>query len=120
MGKNKFKLFHDDEEDEQIDTLTYQLNKLESELRCLKEKKECEISELKKQIDCLNGEMRDRTNIIECGTAISVAQELIDMDICGKNILGHDSSIPYYSKSELKQIAEHLLVYVNNTDDERD
>lgn len=113
-------MLQDKEDEERIKNLIDQLNALERELSCLKDMKESEISKLQKQIEILKDGTQNSQYTIECGTAISVVQDLIDMDICGKNILGHDSSMPYYSKSELKQIAEHLLVYVNNTDDERE
>lgn len=112
-------------------------NKLRDEIECkckvideyYREKNDyqCQIAEQQKHIDCLKAELEeaqvqnsDDDLIIHCGNAITVAQDLIDKSTeYTVPILGIKSENYYYSKAELKQIAEHLLVYVNNSEDDR-
>lgn len=94
-----------------------------------KEKNElqCQVKEMQSHIDCLKADLKeaqmhipDDDLIIHCGNAITVAQDLIDKSTeYTVPILGTKSESYYYSKAELKQIAEHLLVYVNNSEDDR-
>jgi len=61
-----------------------------------------------------------RMNEMYLGNPIEVAEVLIDKKAVDDKIelIGLYQNC-YYSKSELKQIAEHLLVYVNNNEDRK-
>lgn len=73
--------------------------------------------EMEKHIGCLRSDLAEaQKNAIDYGNPITVAQELIEKSAYRVNPLGQETKTYFYSKSELKQIAEHLLVYVNNTE----
>lgn len=98
-----------------------QMKQNEQEFNAYKEKMNYRIAEMQKHIDCLQEELEQpaetEENIIHCGSAITVAQDLIEMSMPNIDLFGHDHKSYYYSKSELKQIAEHLMVYVSNVED---
>ena len=87
----------------------------------------CKIKEMQNHINCLKSDLEEaQDNKIQLPSEpIKVATLLIDAQ--GKyetNILsrsfgaGDTGTYNLYSKSDLRQIAEHLLVYCNNSEDE--
>ncbi len=85
--------------------------------------KERQIKEMQSHIDCLKAELEEvqRNKVGLPAEPIKVADLLIH-DICVyenkffKAYLGDTSAVNRYSKSDLRQIAEHLLVYCNNAE----
>lgn len=103
--KNDFQIF-----DEKV-------KKLESDV----EDKNCQIEEMKHCIDCLKAELAEaQDNRFELPSEpIKAAEMLIYAEYSYKNkFTGMQHRGKLYSKSDLRQIAEHLLVYCNNSEDE--
>ena len=88
--------------------------------------KQCQIEEMQNHIDCLKADLAEAQEKIELPhEPIKVAETLIDATGTYKtNSLsrafgaGDTGTYNLYSKSDLRQIAEHLLVYCNNAEDE--
>lgn len=89
--------------------------------------KQCQIEEMQNHIDYLKADLAEaRDNNVELPhEPIKVAEMLIDATGTYKtNSLsrafgaGDTGTYNLYSKSYLRQIAEHLLVYCNNAEDE--
>ena len=87
----------------------------------------CQIKEMQNHIDCLKSDLAEaQDNKIQLPSEpINVAAMLIDAQGTYKtNSLsrafgsGDTGTYNLYSKSDLRQIAEHLLVYCNNAEDE--
>lgn len=87
------------------------------------DKTDKQISEMQSHIDCLKAELEEvqRNKVGLPAEPIKVADLLIH-DTCVyenkffKAYLGDTSAVNRYSKSDLRQIAEHLLVYCNNAE----
>lgn len=87
--------------------------------------KQCQIEEMQNYIDCLKSDLAEAQGKIELPhEPIKVAETLIDATGTYKtNSLsrafgaGDIGTYNLYSKSDLRQIAEHLLVYCNNSDE---
>ena len=85
----------------------------------------CKIKEMQNHIDCLKSDLAEAQEKIELPhEPIKVAETLIDATGTYKtNILsrafgaGDTGTYNLYSKSDLRQIAEHLLVYCNNAEE---
>ena len=95
---------------------------LEKELK----DKQCQIEEMQNYIDCLKADLAEaQDNKIQLPSEpIKVAEILIDATGTYKtNSLsrafgaGDTGIYNLYSKSDLRQIAEHLLVYCNNAEE---
>ena len=87
----------------------------------------CQIKEMQNHIDCMKADLAEaQDKKIELPhEPIKVAETLIDATGTYKtNSLsrafgaGDTGTYNLYSKSDLRQIAEHLLVYCNNAEDE--
>ena len=98
------------------------VSSLEKELK----DKQCQINELQQHIDCLKADLAEaQDNKVELPhEPIKVAEMLIDATGTYKtNSLsrafgaGDTGIYNLYSKSDLRQIAEHLLVYCNNAEE---
>lgn len=78
----------------------------------------CKTSEMQAHIDCLKAELAEvQMNKQELpAEPIKVAEMLIYATDTYSNLFGKEQDYKVYDKSELKQIAEHLLVYCNNTE----
>ena len=94
------------------------------ELRAEIEDKKCQIEEMRHHIDCLKADLAEAQDN-EIGfplEPIKVAEMLIDAD--AKYVIQREfrpdetKTWKLYCKSDLRQIAEHLLVYCNNAEDE--
>ena len=90
------------------------------------EDKQCQIEEMLHHIDCLNADLAEaQDSKVELPhEPIKVAETLIDATGTYKtNSLsrafgaGDTGIYNLYSKSDLRQIAEHLLVYCNNAEE---
>lgn len=88
--------------------------------------KQCQIEEMQNHIDCLKADLAEaQDNKIQLPSEpIKVAEILIDATGTYKtNSLsrafgaGDIGTYNLYSKSDLRQIAEHLLVYCNNAEE---
>ena len=99
------------------------ISSLEKEIK----DKQCQIEEMQNHIDCLKSELEEaKDNKIQLpNEPINVAAMLIDATGTYKtNSLyrafgaGDIGTYNLYSKSDLRQIAEHLFVYCNNAEDE--
>lgn len=86
----------------------------------------CQIKEMQNHIDCLKSELEEaQDNKIQLpNEPINVAAMLIDAQgTCETNSIsrafgaGDTGTYNLYSKSDLRQIAEHLLVYCNNAEE---
>ena len=86
----------------------------------------CQIEKMQDHIDCLKADLEEaQYNKIQLPhEPIKVAETLIDATGTYKtNSLsrafgaGDTETYNLYSKSDLRQIAEHLLVYCNNSDE---
>ena len=86
----------------------------------------CQIKEMQNHIDCLKSELEEANdNKIQLpNEPINVAAMLIDAQgTCETNSIsrvfgaGDTGTCNLYSKSDLRQIAEHLLVYCNNAEE---
>lgn len=80
--------------------------------------KERQIKEMQSHIDCLKAELAEvqmkKQELPE--EPIKVAEMLISSTDTYTNFLGKEQEYKIYNKSELKQIAEHLLVYCNHAE----
>lgn len=77
-----------------------------------------EIKDMQAHIDCLKTELSDvQTKQSIYDEPIRVAGELIHATGTGKDLFGKEYKYNIFSESELRQIAEHLLVYCNNCED---
>lgn len=95
--------------------------KLERECLELSDKckmKECQITEMKSHINCLKAELAEIQMIKQelPEEPIKVANMLISATGTYTNFLGNEQDYRVFNKSELKQIAEHLLVYCNHAE----
>lgn len=100
------------------------IKKLESDV----ESKNCQIEEMQKHIDCLKADLAEaQDNEYKLPSEpIKVAEMLIYAKGRRKTngferAFSNTPDIVYYdiySKSDLRQIADHLLVYCNNSEDE--
>lgn len=74
--------------------------------------------EMRTHIDCLKAELEEaQMNKQELPTEpIKVAEMLIATTGTYTNLLGKEQEYRVYNKSELRQIAEHLLVYCNHAE----
>lgn len=84
---------------------------------CEKNEYQCQVKQLQSDLREAVDRIPDDSFIIHCGSAIAVAQDLIEKTSSATDFFGNEHMNYYYSKSELKQIVEHLLVYVNNVED---
>lgn len=103
--KNDFQIFNE------------KIKKLESDI----ETKDCQIEEMQHHIDCLKAKLAEaQDNKFELSSEpIKVAEMLIYAKYSYKNrFTGMQHRGSFYQKSDLRQIAEHLLVYCNNSEDE--
>ncbi len=82
--------------------------------------KNCKIAEMQAHIDCLKAELEEvQTAKQELPFApIDAAKMLIDATYPYTNLLGRECEREVYGKEELRQIAEHLLVYCNANSEE--
>ena len=86
--------------------------------------KQCQIEEMQNYIDCLKagleGSQKNKIHKTQLPPEpIKVAMMLIDTGYAYQNTdTGMQHRVSLYSKSDLKQIAEHLLVYCNNSEGE--
>ncbi len=87
--------------------------------------KERQIKEMQSHIDCLKAKLAEvQLNKQEFPTEPIKVADLLIHDTCVyenklfKGYLGYTSVVNRYSKSDLRQIAEHLLVYCNNAEEE--
>ena len=81
----------------------------------------CKIKEMQNHIDCLKADLAEsQNNKIELPhEPIKVAEMLIDATEKRENCMnGKEYDKPMYEKWQLEQIARHLLVYCNNSEDE--
>lgn len=78
--------------------------------------KECQIKEMQSHIDCLKAELAEvQRNKLELpAKPIKVADMLISATVTYKNLLNKEQEYQIFDKSDLRQIAEHLLVYCNH------
>lgn len=95
--------------------------KLERECLELSDKckmKECQIKEMQSHIDCLKAELAEiQMDKQELPTEpIKAAEFLIYATGTCTNFLCKEQEYKVYDKSELRQIAEHLLVYCNHAE----
>ena len=92
------------------------------------EKMKCELefykSELKDREECIKC-LQEELDAVQCNNQelptepIKVAELLIYATVKRTNLLtGREYDGDVYSVSDLRQIAEHLLVYCNNSEDE--
>lgn len=103
--KNDFQIFNE------------KVKKLESDV----ETKDRQIEEMQHHIDCLKAELAEaHDDKFELSSEpIKVAEMLIYAKYSYKNMFtGMQHRGSFYQKSDLRQIAEHLLVYCNNSEDE--
>lgn len=91
------------------------------------EDKNCKIDEMRHHIERLKSDLAEKNcdNIRLPHEPIKVAEMLIDEKITYETSsiakafgAGDMETYNLYSKSDLRQIAEHLLVYCNNSEDE--
>lgn len=86
--------------------------------------KQCQIEEMQNHIDCLKADLeesqKNKIHKIQLPSGpIKVVMMLIDAGYAYQNTdTGMQHRVSLYSKSDLRQIAEHLLVYCNNSEDE--
>ena len=80
----------------------------------------CQIEEMQNHIDCLKSDLAEAQEKIELPhEPIKVAEMLIDATEKRENCMnGKEYDKPMYEKWQLEQIARHLLVYCNNSEDE--
>ena len=80
----------------------------------------CQIEEMQNHIDCLKSDLEEAKEKIELPhEPIKVAEMLIDATEKRENCMnGKEYDNPLYEKWQLEQIARHLLVYCNNSEDE--
>ena len=84
--------------------------------------KQCQIEEMQNHIDCLKADLeesqKNKIHKIQLPSEpIKVAMMLIDAGYaCQNTDTGMQHRVSLYSKSDLRQIAEHLLVYCNNAE----
>lgn len=80
--------------------------------------KECQIKEMQSHIECLKAELAEiQMNKQELPEEpIKVAEMLISTAGTYTNFLGKEEIYNVYDKSDLRQIAEHLLVYCNHAE----
>ena len=81
----------------------------------------CQIKEMQNHIDRLKADLAEsQNNKIELPhEPIKVAEMLIDATEKRENCMnGKEYDKPMYEKWQLEQIARHLLVYCNNSEDE--
>ena len=80
----------------------------------------CQIEEMQNHIDCLKSDLAEAQEKIELPhEPIKVAEMLIDATEKRENCMnGKEYDKPMYEKWQLDQIARHLLVYCNNSEDE--
>ena len=93
------------------------IHSLERELK----DKQCQIEEMRQHIECLKEDLAEAQGdkIRLPHEPIKVAELLIYAEYSYKNkFTGMQHRGSLYPKSELRQIAEHLLVYCNNFEDE--
>ena len=93
------------------------ISSLEKEIK----DKQCQIEEMQNHIDCLKADLEgSQKNKIQLPSEpIKVAMMLIDAGYAYQNTdTGMQHRVSLYSKSDLRQIARHLLVYCNNSEDE--
>lgn len=95
--------------------------KLERECLALSDKckaKECQIKEMQSHIDCLKAELAEiQMNKQELPEEpIRVAEMLISTTGTYTDWFGKEQDYNIYDKPELRQIAEHLLVYCNHAE----
>lgn len=89
---------------------------------CCKEKNEYQrqIKEMQSHIDCLKAELvevqRDKLKLPE--EPIKVADMLISAIGTYTNLFGKEDTCSVYGKVELKQIADHLMVYCNSVEED--
>ena len=93
----------------------------EHEIECEKINKEKDkrVFEMQSHIDCLKAELEEiQMNKQELPEEpIKVAEMLISATGTYTNLLGKKQDYNVYDKSELRQIAEHLLVYCNHAEE---
>ena len=85
------------------------------------EDKQCQIEEMLHHIDCLNADLAEaQDSKVELPhEPIKVAMMLIDATETRENCInGKEYDKQVYEKWQLEQIARHLLVYCNNSEDE--
>lgn len=86
---------------------------------CMEKKEyQYQIEKLQSHIDCLTVELAEvQRNKFELpAEPIKAAEMLIYATNSFKNLLGKEQEYKIYNKSELRQIAEHLLVYCNSAE----
>lgn len=81
-------------------------------------KLECQIKEMQSHIDCLKAELAEiQMNKPELPEEpIRVAEMLISTTGTYTDLFGKERDYNIYDKPELRQIAEHLLVYCNHAE----
>lgn len=82
--------------------------------------KKCQINEMRQHIECLKAELeKAHCNTVELPyDPIKVAEMLIDSSVEFTNVFGKNAKAKRYDKQELRQIAQHLLVYCNGGGEE--
>lgn len=103
------------------DELIVEKAKLEEQCRILANRcdnKEYQIEEMQSHIDCLKAELAEiqMNNQKLPEEPIKAAEMLISASGKYTNMLGKEQDYRLYDKSELRQIAEHLLVHCNHAE----
>lgn len=109
-----------------VEKVTEEIIEENKRLKMKLDDRNCQIKEMQNHIDCLKSELEEaKDNKIQLpNEPINVAAMLIDAQgIYKTNSLsrafgaGDIGTYNLYSKSDLRQIAEHLLVYCNNAEE---
>ena len=96
------------------------------ELRAEIEDKKCHIEEMRQHIECLKSDLAEAQDNkiqlphepIKAAEMLIYATETYETSSFAKRFgAGDTATYKLYSKSDLRQIAEHLLVYCNNSEE---
>lgn len=97
------------------------------ELRAEIEDKKCQIEEMRQHIECLKADLAEAQERkfelpiepIKVASMLIDATETYETSSLAKRFgAGDTATYKLYSNADLRQIAEHLLVYCNNSEDE--
>lgn len=89
--------------------------------------KQCQIEEMQNHIDCLKADLAEAQERkfelpiepIKVASMLIDATETYETSSLAKRFgAGDTATYKLYSNADLRQIAEHLLVYCNNSEDE--
>ena len=96
------------------------------ELRAEIEDKKCQIEEMRQHIECLKADLAEAQERkfelpiepIKVASMLIDATETYETSSLAKRFgAGDTATYKLYSNADLRQIAEHLLVYCNNSED---